>query len=817
MKWFGLSLIIFCQNCISANLSIKEWINHFEEQNITIIYSSDYLTNYNADSKIDLDSSTIEQFTSRLKQHSLDLVEIDATTFVIKSRNEEKSFDYGLMIKLFDSESSLPILNFQIEYDNNKYYSKNSRLLLNPIGSDKALLTISAKGYYPKQVLAPVLKDQYNMINYSLSHAPINIDKIIVTASKIDFQNPISSQSSINRDEINQSSPLGRDPLRVTESLVGNTSNGINGKSRTRGGGENESLIVLDNYSLRNPYHFKNFNSLFSTINLSVTENIDFYSGVFPIEFGGRLSSVMNIQSTDNIEQYKNEFNFNLINSSYTYRKSTSDYKKQLQIALRTGGHLIDSDVLTPEFDDAYFKTSQEINDNWSASQHLLISRDEIGVSDFNEEGIGEIVNTGSHDQNLWFQWFFDNYQNHKLDFQIYSSRKHDSRFGLINDSRSSGMLKEDILTKYSGIKFQQKLNFHEDFSIKYGADVYTEKTNISYQSQLVRSGRLVQQLGLESITNNNYIFNNSGMAFEAFINSRYRLNDKLIFDIGVRLEHKDWIDKTINSPRVNMSYFMNDSSVIRFALGRHQQSQYIDEILLEEETPSYFEPTSADIAIIDFTRQINTNIDFRAELYFKKYSSTQPYYENLFNSYHFLPELHYDRIKIAPDDSNASGLEVTIKGHSNKLLWSIAYAYSDVDDLINKSEVPRTWDQHNAIKIQLHHPLNIWFLKNWGLDFNFNYHSGWAKTSIIEENNFITLGERNKSKFNDFYQFDLRLNKNQKTQKGWLNYSIQINNLLNTRNACCIDYQLQGNQLLSEEKSWLPISPNINITYKWK
>ena len=127
---------------------------------------------------------------------------------------------------------------------------------------------------------------------------------------------------------------------------------------------DNESLIILDGHVLRNPYHFKNFFSLFSTINLSIVETLDFYSGVFPIQYGGKLSSVVNINSNDNIGQQTHEIGANILNSYYTYRHSNNDFSRQYLFSIRTGGQLINENLIEstilPEYDDAYIKAFQK-------------------------------------------------------------------------------------------------------------------------------------------------------------------------------------------------------------------------------------------------------------------------------------------------------------------------------------------------------------------------------------------------------------------------------------------------------------------------
>jgi hypothetical protein len=819
MRLIGFCLLFNCLT-VSAESQIisqtmRDWIGYFKQNNIQIIYSSDFLNDYDLNTILETDES-ITGLKLALKSLALTLVEIDEITYVINPIEQIKNPITGLIIKLVDSENN-SLNSFSI----NDNITTTGLIVLDNLSAGNIQLEISAKGYKPLNKKVVLNKGNYMSVSYSLELKPVSIDKIIVTASQVNFQSPSASKSTLLREDIENTVTLGNDPVRATQSIPGNTSSGLSGKSRTRGGAENESLIVLDNHILRNPFHFKNFYSLFSTINLSTVDGLDFYSGVFPIQYGGRLSSVLDVQTSDNYNQLSHELGFDLINTYYTYRHSSDDYNQQVMASLRTGGklvnaHFVKDSIIQPEFDDAYFKLSQQLSDNWRSSQHLLLSRDEITINDSDNEKSIEVADADHHDQDLWVQFDYDNQQNMYANVQFYLTRNHNTRSGNIFNENSTASLSEDILTKYFGMKFNQTINFRDDISINFGIDLRQEETNIDRARSLNHFGELVNHLGLQQQTMQQFDFDNQGLSIDTFFNTRYQFNDKLIFDLGLRFEKKQWVDGNVVSPRFNLSYFHNDSTTLRFALGRHQQAQYIDELLLEDAMPNYFDPTSADIAIFELNKTLSPNLNLRAEVYYKKYSSTQPYYENLFNSLHVLPDLFYDRIRVTPDDSKATGAEVTLNGNTKYFGWSASYILSDVDDLIDGRETPRSWDQHNAIKFSLHMPINYKYVNNWFLDLTANYHSGWAKTEIINVNNNLEVGLRNNESFDDFYQVDIKLSKQYTLQHGQLNFAIQANNFFQTNNPCCVNYELENGILQFEGKNWLSILPNLSVVYKW-
>ena len=61
-----------------------------------------------------------------------------------------------------------------------------------------------------------------------------------------------------------------------------------------RGGGPDQNLFLYDNTLLYNPSHLLGF---FSTFNGDVVQGVDLYKGSFPAQYGGRLSSVVDVSS----------------------------------------------------------------------------------------------------------------------------------------------------------------------------------------------------------------------------------------------------------------------------------------------------------------------------------------------------------------------------------------------------------------------------------------------------------------------------------------------------------------------------------------
>jgi hypothetical protein len=87
------------------------------------------------------------------------------------------------------------------------------------------------------------------------------------------------------------------DILRVVTTLpgvktVGEASTGLN----VRGGAADQNLILFNDAPIFNPAHFF---GLFSAFNPEIVKDVDLYKSSIPARFGGRLSSVLNVNSRE--------------------------------------------------------------------------------------------------------------------------------------------------------------------------------------------------------------------------------------------------------------------------------------------------------------------------------------------------------------------------------------------------------------------------------------------------------------------------------------------------------------------------------------
>ncbi len=133
------------------------------------------------------------------------------------------------------------------------------------------------------------------------------LDEVVVTEDRYSNADIFEASSSgtyiiTQKDLYRMPSFMGEpDPLRTMQLLPG-VVRGMEGSSDTfvRGGAADQNLVLLDGAPIYNTNHLLGFMSVF---NPDIIENVEMINGGFPASFGGRLSSVLNINTVADIPE----------------------------------------------------------------------------------------------------------------------------------------------------------------------------------------------------------------------------------------------------------------------------------------------------------------------------------------------------------------------------------------------------------------------------------------------------------------------------------------------------------------------------------
>ena len=139
----------------------------------------------------------------------------------------------------------------------------------------------------------------------SLNEGMAQLNEVLVTAEKKD-QNITNTQMGVDKLDVQQIKNIPvffgeKDILKTLQLLPGVKSVG-DGSSGfyVRGGNTSQNLVLLDEATVYNPSHLLGF---FSVFNSDAIKDVTLYKGTQPAEFGGRLSSVLDIKMKDGNDQ----------------------------------------------------------------------------------------------------------------------------------------------------------------------------------------------------------------------------------------------------------------------------------------------------------------------------------------------------------------------------------------------------------------------------------------------------------------------------------------------------------------------------------
>ena len=179
---------------------------------------------------------------------------------------------------------------------------------------------------------------QNERINIELNESVVSIGEITVSGEKQN-RNIASSQmgnTKINLAEVKNIPVLfgEKDVLKTIQLLPGVKSAGEgNSGFYVRGGGTDQNLILLDEATVYNPSHVMGF---FSVFNSDAIKDVNLIKGGMPAEYGGRLSSVLDVKMNEgNDKEFHVNGGLGLISSHLTLEGPIQKDKSSFMISGR--------------------------------------------------------------------------------------------------------------------------------------------------------------------------------------------------------------------------------------------------------------------------------------------------------------------------------------------------------------------------------------------------------------------------------------------------------------------------------------------------
>lgn len=212
--------------------------------------------------------------------------------------------DYQIEIKVTDQTQSA-VANATIKVNQQSFATDSLGLLNIKLKRGNHQINVSAVGY--ATTTYRLFADQNKLVEIILHTENNMLQGVEVTAGR--NQNVNRNQMGTHRLEMAQIQKLPAilgeiDPLKIMTLLPGVKNSGEGGAGLyVRGGGPDQNLVLLDGIQVYNPNHLLGF---FSVFNGDAISNVEIIKGGMPSEYGGRLSSVVAINTKEgNLDSLK--------------------------------------------------------------------------------------------------------------------------------------------------------------------------------------------------------------------------------------------------------------------------------------------------------------------------------------------------------------------------------------------------------------------------------------------------------------------------------------------------------------------------------
>lgn len=163
------------------------------------------------------------------------------------------------------------------------------------------VVTASYIGYTTRQDTLALTAGQALRWDIELNRQALEMGEVVVEAEATAAESEVNQRPSVVAmpvADLQQMAAMAEpDLLRSLQLLPGvQAASDFSSGLYVRGGGPDQTAILLDQMRLYNPSHAFGF---FSTFNPDAIKNVTLYKGTYPAQYGGSLSAILDVQNRD--------------------------------------------------------------------------------------------------------------------------------------------------------------------------------------------------------------------------------------------------------------------------------------------------------------------------------------------------------------------------------------------------------------------------------------------------------------------------------------------------------------------------------------
>ena len=658
------------------------------------------------------------------------------------------------------------------------------------------------------------------------------LEEVTVTANKIENVKGVQMGVQTLSAEDMKTIPTAfgeLDVIKVVQALPGVKSMGeAAGGLNVRGGSTDQNLIQWNEGTIYNPTHLFGF---FSAFNGSIVQDMELYKGSIPAKYGGRISSVLDINSRrGNKEKYQGEISLGLLTSSLALEGPIKKNKTSLLLAGRTtySDWMLN---LLPE-KSGYKNGKAGFYDVNLLMSHQFSPKDNLYISgyyshdrfNFLENEKYEYANANANLQ--WAHLFNDNFRmttTAGYDHYDYATKNWQKDYNAYR-------MGFDINQYYLKMDFNHSQL--QDHQIDWGLNA------ILYD---IKPGD-VKPHGAQSLYVPKTLEKEKALEAALYLNEEWDITPKLTASVGARYslfnafgkrtihtykegelpnrlnmtgtETKDGNLKTYHGPelRVGLRYAFTDDFSVKGSF--NTMRQYIHKVsntLVMSPTDTWklsdmhIRPQTGMQYSLGFYKNL---MEDQLEASIEGYYKTMDNYLDYRSGAQLLMNGHLET-EVLPTEGRAYGVELMLKKPKGKLNGWIAYTYSRTELRQSDARIarpanngewyPAEYDKPHDIKLVG----NYQFTQRYSASLNVDYSTGRPQTMPVSEYHNSTIGstsfvfsERNGVRIPDYFRMDLSFNikpTHRLNAKTYTFFTIGVYNLTGRKNVYSIYFQNEG------------------------
>lgn len=610
-----------------------------------------------------------------------------------------------------------------------------------------------------------------------------------------------------------------------------------------RGGGVDQNLFVLDESTVYNASHLFGF---FSTFNADAVKSVELYKGGFPAEYGGRLSSVIDVRMRDgNRKKFSGTGGVGLIASRLTLEGPIKKDKGSFIVSGRrtyvdaitkqVNRAFEDNKAFNPIPDYYFYDLNAKANYDLGANDRVFISG-YLGRDDFGFDNNDFDINFNWGNATASARW------NHIFSPQLFMNTtviysKYDytlaNQFGGFDFELGSGI--ED-----QGAKIDFSYTPTNEHFIQFGV------TSTYHQFDVGRANGGGENSLINFQTGQRF----HASDFAAYVADEWEVNSKLKLDFGLRFSgfYNDGQLYTGLEPRFASKYSINEKVSVKASYAR--MYQYIHLVSNSGASlPTDIWYPSDKVVAPQFSDQVAVGVSWAiGENYFL---SNEVYYKWLSNQVDFKDNANL----FLNDELNQEfvfgkgwsyGNEIYLEKKNGSLTgwigYTLSWSWRQFDDILDGKKFPYRFDRRHDVSVVAMYEIN----KRLTLTGSWVYSTGNAST--VPEGFFLvqspagetfrfipTYVDRNSFRMPAYHRMDIGLVWNFKHKWGTSDLTFSIYNAYDRRNPYFLYIQdnrgeiieANGGQPLTVEDlseikfrprqvSLFPVLPSVTWNFKF-